>query len=146
MRAIRFSAKSGGFAPPLDDAKLEKFYAARRKFSQMMHDPANTIQTQFRPGDMAIFDNQRILHARTAIAEGDGQRHVQGCYLNRDGVRLNLERLRRQANMPKWTALKNANKLAFEMIGEEYSQHVDSHLVANFMTMLENQKGRLGRT
>ena len=54
---------------------------------------------------------QRILHARTAIAEGDGQRHVQGCYLNRDGVRLNLERLRRQA--PTWSRIRGAGKADF---------------------------------
>ena len=38
-----------------------------------------------------MFDNQRLLHARSAIAPTDGQRLVQGCYLNRDGVELDSE-------------------------------------------------------
>ena len=38
-----------------------------------------------------MFDNQRLLHARSAIAPTDGQRLVQGCYLNRDGVELESE-------------------------------------------------------
>ena len=38
-----------------------------------------------------MFDNQRLLHARSAIAPTDGQRLVKGCYLNRDGVELESE-------------------------------------------------------
>ena len=37
-----------------------------------------------------------MLHSRSAIAESDGGRHLQGCYMDGDGVAFNAERLRRQ--------------------------------------------------
>jgi gamma-butyrobetaine dioxygenase len=33
-----------------------------------------------------IFDNTRILHARTAFEGGSGARHLQGCYADLDGL------------------------------------------------------------
>ena len=38
-----------------------------------------------RPGDCAVFDNTRVLHARTGFARA-GRRHLQGCYADLDGV------------------------------------------------------------
>ena len=53
IKSIRYSAKSGGYAPLLDDfAKLDRFYAARRRFSKLIHDPAMGIQMQLSTGDM----------------------------------------------------------------------------------------------
>lgn len=40
---------------------------------------------QLRPGDCAVFDNTRVLHARTGFTHG-GRRHLQGCYADLDGV------------------------------------------------------------
>lgn len=37
------------------------------------------------PGDVAVFDNLRVLHARTAFA-GEGVRRLQGCYADRDAL------------------------------------------------------------
>lgn len=48
------------------------------------------------PNVQVIFDNERILHARSSIAQTDGDRFLQGCYLNRDGVKLAHERLGRR--------------------------------------------------
>jgi hypothetical protein len=42
-----------------------------------------------------VFDNTRILHARTGFAAA-GHRHVQGCYIDLDGVASSLALLRRQ--------------------------------------------------
>ena len=51
VRAIRFSAKSGGFAPgALPHETLSRFYAARRRFSRMIHDPQHTVSLQSWPG------------------------------------------------------------------------------------------------
>jgi gamma-butyrobetaine dioxygenase len=41
-----------------------------------------------------VFDNTRILHARTGFAAA-GQRHLQGCYADLDGVASTLAVLRR---------------------------------------------------
>jgi gamma-butyrobetaine dioxygenase len=46
------------------------------------------------PGDCLIFDNTRILHARTAFSV-TGSRHLQGCYADIDGLMSTLEVLNR---------------------------------------------------
>jgi hypothetical protein len=43
------------------------------------------LTVRLRPGDCAVFDNTRVLHARTGFAQG-GRRHLQGCYADLDGV------------------------------------------------------------
>lgn len=96
LQAIRFSAKSGQYAPPMDPVKAAAFYEARRRFSEMAHDAKHINSMQFQPGDCLVFDNQRILHARSQIMPTDGERWVQGCYIDRDGLWLNYERFRRQ--------------------------------------------------
>lgn len=48
-------------------------------------------------GDCLIFDNTRILHARTAFEEtSTGRRHLQGCYADLDGLLSTLSVLERQ--------------------------------------------------
>ncbi len=47
------------------------------------------------PGDCMVFDNTRILHARTG-AVATGRRHRQGCYADLDGVASTLAVLRRR--------------------------------------------------
>jgi gamma-butyrobetaine dioxygenase len=42
-----------------------------------------------------IFDNQRILHGRTAFSSARHARHLRGCYLTRDSVYSTAAVLRR---------------------------------------------------
>jgi hypothetical protein len=46
------------------------------------------------PGDCVVFDNTRILHARTGF-DATGKRHLQGCYADLDGVASAVAVLRR---------------------------------------------------
>jgi len=52
------------------------------------------------PGDCLIFDNTRVLHARTAfgVAAGSPGRHLQGCYADLDGLASTLAVLSRSGN------------------------------------------------
>jgi hypothetical protein len=77
---------------------MDVFFQARRRFSELVHDPKMGIAMQLRPGDIIVFDNKRLLHSRGAIAPTDRERHLQGCYMDGDGVKVNHERLRRVAN------------------------------------------------
>jgi len=45
---------------------------------------------------MAVFDNQRVLHGRTAFPSARQARHLRGCYLSRDSVYSETALLRRQ--------------------------------------------------
>jgi len=98
VRAINFSTKSGMYAPPLDSSVLDRFYRARRRFSEMLHHESHVASLQLRPGDILVFDNRRVLHARSAIQPSDGFRWLQGCYIHREGLQATYERLLRRAH------------------------------------------------
>jgi gamma-butyrobetaine dioxygenase len=70
------------------------FYAAYRAFAQTIIRPDLMLTFRLAPGDCVVFDNTRILHARTGFA-ATGQRHLQGCYSDLDGVASALAVLRR---------------------------------------------------
>ena len=38
----------------------------------------------YRPGDLMLFDNRRILHGREAFDAAEGRRWLRGCYLERE--------------------------------------------------------------
>jgi gamma-butyrobetaine dioxygenase len=71
------------------------FYAAYRAFAEMVIRPDLMLSFRLGPGDCVVFDNTRILHARTGFA-ATGQRHLQGCYADLDGVASTLAVLRRK--------------------------------------------------
>eukprot|EP00913_Durusdinium_trenchii_P028977 g27170.t1 len=96
LKAVRFSAKSGQYAPPMDLQTTTKFYKA---FGHATSQP-NAVVMQFKPGEILVFDNRRILHARSQILPTDGERWVQGAYIDRDGLWLAFERLRRRQAQP----------------------------------------------
>ena len=83
--AIRFNNRSA--APtvdvPYDD--MPDFYAAYRRFAEIIEDPAMEVTFKLRPGELFIVDNMRVLHARKAFS-GSGKRWLQGCYPDRDGL------------------------------------------------------------
>ena len=70
------------------------FYAAYRAFAETIIRPDLMLTFRLAPGDCAVFDNTRILHARTGFA-ATGRRHLQGCYTDLDGVASTLAVLRR---------------------------------------------------
>jgi gamma-butyrobetaine dioxygenase len=80
----------------LDDTQA--FYGAYRKFALLLRDLKCQLKFQLRSGDLAVFDNQRILHGRTPFSSAKHARHVRGCYLTRDSVYSESALLRRQLN------------------------------------------------
>ena len=85
MTAIRFNNRSA--APvvdvPYDD--MPDFYAAYRRFAELVEDSSMEVTFKLRPGELFIVDNMRVLHARKAFS-GSGKRWLQGCYPDRDGM------------------------------------------------------------
>ncbi|CAK9021262.1 unnamed protein product [Durusdinium trenchii] len=96
LKAVRFSVKSGQYAPPMDARTSAKFFQARRRFYELMYEPQHHAKVQLKAGEMVAFDNRRILHSRTQILPTDGERWMQGTYFDRDGLWLTFERLRRR--------------------------------------------------
>lgn len=83
--------------PPLAPEVLEPYYAARRRFFELITDPSSTLTPKLEPGEMLIMDNYRLLHGRTAFHLTRGVRHLRQGYVDRDTTasrRLTLGRHR----------------------------------------------------
>jgi gamma-butyrobetaine dioxygenase len=90
VRGVRFNNRSA--RPPHRDAA--RFYPAYRRWAELLARPERRLAMRLAPGDCLIFDNTRILHARTAFSV-TGSRHLQGCYADIDGLMSTLEVLKR---------------------------------------------------
>ena len=83
--AVRFNNRS---AAPLTDIPFDHmagYYAACRRFAEIVEDPAMAVTFKLAPGELFIVDNTRVLHARKAFS-GSGRRWLQGCYADKDGL------------------------------------------------------------
>jgi gamma-butyrobetaine dioxygenase len=94
LRAVHFNTRS---AQPfrLSPALIESYYAAYQAFGRLLENPRYRIQFKLDPGDLFIVDNLRVMHGRTGYAPEGGERHLQGCYADRDGLRSTLAVLSR---------------------------------------------------
>jgi gamma-butyrobetaine dioxygenase len=79
----------------LPDRLVGRYYGAYQRFGRMLEAPQYRIHFKLAPGDLFIVDNLRVLHGRTAYAATGGERHLQGCYADRDGLRSRLAVLSR---------------------------------------------------
>ena len=75
--------------------RVVAFYRAYKALRRLVRDPAFVIRLRLEPGQMAAFDNLRVLHGREAFDANSGRRHLQGCYLDRDFVESKRRVLRR---------------------------------------------------
>ena len=78
-----------------DAATIKRFYAAFKRFQRLANDPGNQLQMRLRPGDLAGFDNRRVLHGRTAFDPSSGRRWLRGCYSEREELESGLRMLAR---------------------------------------------------
>ncbi len=80
---IRWNDRS--MQPPFNGVDINEVYEALRAFARILNDPANLVQFKLQPGECIIFDNSRVLHARTGF-ETNGNRHLQGAYADLDSA------------------------------------------------------------
>ena len=93
--AVHYNSRS---IAPLRLAPLEAapFYAAYRRFAAVLREPRFQLKLHLPEGEIVVFDNQRILHGRTAFSSARHARHLRGCYLTRDSVYGRAAFLRRE--------------------------------------------------
>ena len=90
------------YSPRLDDLPLlsqtqtAEFQNARNILGKLLSDIRFEKKFKLDKGELMMFDNNRILHGRTAFNPQQGIRHLQGCYIDRDGPKS----LYRVANRP----------------------------------------------
>ncbi|QKW22082.1 TauD/TfdA family dioxygenase [Kitasatospora sp. NA04385] len=97
IREVRFNNRSTDTAALSVPAPAgpDAFYAAYRRFAAITLRPELRLDFRLAPGDCLLFDNTRLLHARTAFEPGTGHRHLQGCYADLDALSSTLAVLRR---------------------------------------------------
>jgi gamma-butyrobetaine dioxygenase len=96
VREIRFNPAIMTTAA-CPQAQFREFQAAYRQFLVFSRDPALRLEIRMQAGQIAVFDNRRVLHGRRAFA-ADGGRHLQGAYVEWEDVDSRIRVLRR--NMP----------------------------------------------
>lgn len=62
--------------------QVEIYYRGLKRLLQLCEDPAKMIHLTLRPGDVAVFDNHRILHGRTELTM-NGRRWLQWLQVER---------------------------------------------------------------
>ncbi|KAI0790701.1 Clavaminate synthase-like protein [Abortiporus biennis] len=101
-RPIRFINYSPPFQAPLPVSTPPEFYTALERFVALLEEESSRYEYTLREGDCVMFDNRRVLHARTAFTdEGDVgvdevNRWLKGCYIEADSV-LDQGRVLRKA-------------------------------------------------
>ncbi|HTT02985.1 MAG TPA: TauD/TfdA family dioxygenase [Steroidobacteraceae bacterium] len=85
ISAVHYNSRS--IAPlRLPPPEMAPFYTAYRHFAALLREPRFQLRLHLSDGDLVAFDNQRILHGRTAFSSAKFRRHLRGCYLTRDSV------------------------------------------------------------
>jgi gamma-butyrobetaine dioxygenase len=95
VTAVHYNNRS---VAPLNVTALDapRFYDAYRHFARLLREPRFQLRTRLGSGTLVVFDNQRILHGRTAFSSARFARHLRGCYLARDSVYSETALLRRE--------------------------------------------------
>ena len=71
--------------------EVDIFYKAFRRYLRLAEIQDNFIQFPLLQGELICFDNRRVLHGRTKIDSGKGERWLRGCYAEREDL---ISRLR----------------------------------------------------
>ena len=82
---IRFNNRSTAPITDVPYKDMENYYNAYRKFSEIINDHSMAVNFKLKPGEGFVVDNTRVLHSRTEYS-GSGNRWLQGCYVDKDGL------------------------------------------------------------
>jgi gamma-butyrobetaine dioxygenase len=93
---IRFNNRSLAAVTDVPFDKMGLWYDAYRRLGEIIDDPAMEVTFRLEPGEAFVVDNTRVLHARKAYS-GTGNRWLQGCYADKDGLRSTRDAMHRTA-------------------------------------------------
>ena len=98
LKQVRFSPRLD-FVPLMDKEKLDLYYAARKKISELYNSDKYRLEFKLNSGDLLMMDNYRLLHGRTTYDANEGKRFLQGCYIDYDSTEGKLKHLKRKFNI-----------------------------------------------
>ncbi|PBB20275.1 TauD/TfdA family dioxygenase [Mesorhizobium sp. WSM4313] len=76
--------------------EIDGLIEALAELTRLICNPANQFRHQLQPGEVLVFDNQRVLHGRTEFDPTLAVRHLRSCNLDRDGVHSAFRTLARR--------------------------------------------------
>lgn len=91
IRQVRYNNRSIA-SLPLPFEQQRAFYRAYHDWARLLGQPDQATSLRLEPGDCLVFDNTRVMHARTAFTAG-GNRHLQGAYADLDSLYSTLNLL-----------------------------------------------------
>jgi gamma-butyrobetaine dioxygenase len=71
----------------IDQHALDDYYPAFCRFGAMLRDRKYQLEFRLEAGQCIVFDNQRIVHGRSAYDPNSGARLLRGCYSDRGELR-----------------------------------------------------------
>ena len=95
FKQVRFSPRLD-FVPMLEKKELDLYYKARKKISDLYNSEKFRIEFKLEQGDLIMMDNYRLLHGRTEFNSNEGNRFLQGCYIDFDSTEGKLRHLKRK--------------------------------------------------
>ena len=102
LKQVRFSTRLD-FVPILEKKKLDLYYKARKKISDLYNSKKFRIEFKLMPGDLVMIDNHRLLHGRTVYDANEGSRFLQGCYVDYDSTEGKLRYLKKKFKLENLT-------------------------------------------
>ena len=90
---VRFHERSRA-TQRLDADLAERFYPALMMFSRAVLGDGSVWRRHLAAGEAIVYDNQRVLHARSGFEGAQTRRHLRLCTVDRDQVHSRLRRLR----------------------------------------------------
>ena len=72
---------------------MYQFYAAFAALMAHIRDSKYAIEYALKPGEMAVFDNQRVLHGRASFDPDSGERHLRGYYIEHNEINSRIRML-----------------------------------------------------
>jgi gamma-butyrobetaine dioxygenase len=97
ITAVHFNNRSADWLDAPGDL-AGRWYGAYRIFAKILKRPERELIFKLGAGDLVVMQNDRALHGRTAFDPNLGKRHLQGCYIDRDGIESRRLVLRRNLN------------------------------------------------
>jgi len=85
---VRFNNRSIDTIKLPPDA-IKRYYPAYRHYAEILERPELQVVFKLQPGELMLFDNTRVMHARKAYS-ASGSRHLQGAYSDLDGLYSSL--------------------------------------------------------
>jgi gamma-butyrobetaine dioxygenase len=103
LTAVHFNNRSTDWLDAPSDL-AGRWYAAYRTFAKILKRPERELIFKLGSGDLVVMQNDRALHGRTGFDPNLGRRHLQGCYIDRDGIASRRLLLRRDLNAQRENA------------------------------------------